>query len=800
MTLSNGPADVEIRSHATRVIVEGDIRFTPRSGGQPWEARGEWPARWIGPASSDGGAIATPWFAEFRLDLTLDAPLRTIIHLTADERYELFLDGVRVGRGPERGDRTNWYYESFDLQLAAGAHTLVAHVHALGPDKPWAQVTVRPGFLLCPDDAAAQPLLATGMAAWKVRLRPQLSTRRCVDVGGIGTGPEFVVDARIADAPWTEPIAMAYGNNGFELYVTSPTHWTRAATLPSQMSIAWTSARVRAADDREAGPFDEIHQQEVFDPIIGEPLHVPARSTRRVLLDLGNYACVYPRVSITGGGDSRIDLRFAEALVEVSTSGDRSKRNRDRVQGMSFVGYGDSFITDGGPQTFEIPWWRCGRFIQLVITTADEPLTLSRLEFKETRYPLSIDGSWNAGDPRETVLMQRCLRTLQMCMHETYMDCPFYEQLMYVGDTRIQSLLTHAISRDVRMPRKALVMADSSRTNATGLSTSNHPASDGQMIPPFALWYLCMIRDHAMYQGDEVFVRSLLPGARAITDVFLQTIDASGLHRSMRGWNFVDWTFAGGIPPGGAPGESSAVLNFQLVLALDAMSDLENFTGEPELAARFRRHASSLFEAVSRSFWNDERGCFADDVKHEHFSQHTQLLAILTGRLSADASAGLARRVLDDSKLTPTALFFTDYRFEAAAMSGCGELIESAMPQWHEQVNAGLRTMPENATMDTRSDCHAWAAHPLYHLIASVAGVRPDAMGFARVRIRPLLGARDTLSITTPHPLGTIRVALRREGSKVHASIDTPVPGVLIVPGQSIELIAGKQEHRWHEA
>ncbi|WP_372490084.1 hypothetical protein [Chitinophaga sedimenti] len=29
-------------------------------------------------------------------------------------------------------------------------------------------------------------------------------------------------------------------------------------------------------------------------------------------------------------------------------------------------------------------------------------------------------------------------RTSRLCAYETYMDCPYYEQLQYIGDTRIR--------------------------------------------------------------------------------------------------------------------------------------------------------------------------------------------------------------------------------------------------------------------------------------------------------------------------------------------------------------------------
>ena len=91
--------------------------------------------------------------------------MKARIHVTADERYDLYVDGLRVGRGSERGDAANWFYESYDLTLPAGRHTLVARVWTLGDKAPFAQITLRPGFLLAAEgDAGAPVATVTGRA------------------------------------------------------------------------------------------------------------------------------------------------------------------------------------------------------------------------------------------------------------------------------------------------------------------------------------------------------------------------------------------------------------------------------------------------------------------------------------------------------------------------------------------------------------------------------------------------------------------------------------------------------------
>ncbi|MBQ1660926.1 MAG: hypothetical protein II054_00355, partial [Treponema sp.] len=74
-------------------------------------------------------------------------------------------------------------------------------------------------------------------------------------------------------------------------------------------------------------------------------------------------------------------------------------------------------------------------------------------------------------------------RTARLCAWETYMDCPYYEQLQYLGDTRIQALVTLYNSKDDRLVKNFLHLADVSRS-ADGITKSRYPTTLPQHIQP----------------------------------------------------------------------------------------------------------------------------------------------------------------------------------------------------------------------------------------------------------------------------------------------------------------------------
>jgi hypothetical protein len=113
-------------------------------------------------------------------------------------------------------------------------------------------------------------------------------------------------------------------------------------------------------------------------------------------------------------------------------------------------------------------------------------------------------------------------------------------------------------------------------------------------------------------------------------------------------------------------------------------------------------------------------------------------------------------------------------------------------------VDAGLSTFAETPDAGTRSDCHAWSAHPNYDLLRLVAGIKPARPGFATVRIEPHLGTLSHLDATLPHPRGPITVSYRRSGAALEAKVTLPpgVQGEFVWRGLTRALLPGDQAFR----
>ncbi len=804
-------------SRADRLIIN-ESPYSCDDFGKQWYDRGKWPSSWIGCAGVDKPPVVCAYLLTWK-----QAQVETIrIHVSADERYSLFLDGKRVGRGPERGDPDNWFFETYDLHLAPGKHTLAAQVWSLGDRAPVAQMSVRHGFLLSTQSEQQFDRFNTGRASWKAK---HLGGYSFTDYGSFWEmGARVAIDGSAFDwgfergegAGWQDAQVFETAVDNVWRNESGRTRLLRPAMLPPMMDEPRQVGLVRLVAPLVSLPThrtpvalaDNLGDEQVdWQALLtaGRALAIPPRTKRRVIIDLEGYYCLYPKIVVSGGAGAVLRMGWQEALFNEPEAA--TKGNRDEVDGKFFVtsinrsdGMGDSFTFDGSVQrSYEPLWWCCGRYVEIVVETGDQPLTIEALRWSETRYPLTMDGSLAIDAPALEAIVPIALRALQMCSHETFMDCPWYEQLMYIGDTRLESLTTYTLTSDSRLPRKALELFAASRLES-GLLQARYPSHTRSGIPPFSLWWVGMLYDYALWRGDLLFIRRMMPTARGIVDFFLNHMESDNLIRTPAGWNFLDWAIAPsgkpwtwGIPNGGDTGALCGPLHWQLSLALRNLARLETWISEPELAERASRNADRITQAALDCFWDEERGLLADDANHEHWSEHSQCLALLSG-LPEGIQGRIAQGLLDQSEVTRTTIYFSHYMFEALTSINRADAIAERLGPWMQLPGLGLKTTVESPE-PSRSDCHAWGAHPIYHFYASLLGIRPGSFGFTEVRIAPQLGRVTHMAGTLPHPQGEIKVELRRNLDILNVEIELPadVSGQFLWETVQVGLTGGKQ-------
>ena len=532
------------------------------------------------------------------------------------------------------------------------------------------------------------------------------------------------------------------------------------------------------------------------------PGTIPPHHHTKFTFDRQTLTTAYPRLTVSGGKGSKIRITYSEALYDnKQQKGDRDAKVFIDENGVRTIrralGLTDLFLPDGGAhRVFEPLWWRTWRYLDLNIQTADEPLTIESLTANFTAYPFKEQASFRSPDPDLDKIWDISWRTARLDAHETYMDTPYYEQLQYIGDTRIQALISYTVAGDDRLARQAIDAFDHSRISE-GITQSRYPSSLYQSIPTFSLIYIGMLHDYWMYRPDpDAFISSKLEGVRGILDWYAQYREPARLLHKTPGWSFVDWVTGKGEIPSYDAGGVSCVTSLFYLGALDQAADLENAEGDSVFGRRDRAKAQYLRTEINHECWSAERGLIADNPDLKNFSQQANILAVLYDVIPRDRQADVLKRMLAiDPGTTPDGVLSASYYFRFYLARALDHMAQAPQPAkspqtnptnadpadqylaslapWRKLLALHFSTWPETPG-ETRSDSHAWSAHPIYDLLTLVAGIEPASPGFATVRIAPHLGDLPSLTARFPHPQGLIAVDYRRDGSALDATVTLP--------------------------
>ncbi|MEL6671240.1 MAG: alpha-L-rhamnosidase C-terminal domain-containing protein [Bacteroidota bacterium] len=762
---------------------------------QPWEAH------WIShPTASllDYGVFL------FRKKIALSAvPDSFPVHVSADSRYRLWVNGARVAEGPAKGDLRNWRYETLDLSpyLDSGQNLLAAEVWNFGPERPVAQISAKTAFLMQGGDSLTQ-MVNTG-PAWKVwqnqayspiplseaRLRAYLVVGAGEKVAG-NAYPWNWQDADFSDAAWPEARRLS---RAFPKGTGTGTPWMlvpRTIPFMKRETIRWDKVR-----ETDFSSLSDTFLQGVA------PLVLPPDTTVTAILDHGHLTTAYPILWVSGGQDARIQLTYAESLSSPGEGAPHLRKgHRDEIEGKAMFGYRDEFYPDGGKnRRFSPLWYRTYRYVEIQLSTGSDSLWVHDLLAEESHYPFEEKASFHSKGKKFQDIWEVGWRTARLCAHETYVDCPYYEQLQYVGDTRIQALISLYVSGDDRLMRKAILDFDLSRS-AEGLVQSRYPSSVEQYIPPYALFWISMVHDYWMHRPDSAFVQQCLPGMRAVLSWYRGYMGESGMLERHPWWNFVDWAWpwdpeqsVGGVPPL-AEGRSS-ILSLQLAYVLGQATELEAALGDADRSRDYGAWQTQLSQFTFHHCWDIPKGYMADNPTKNSVSQHANVLAILTDAIPPFQQADLMEKILADTSMTPCTFYYQFYLHRALVKTGLGDRYIDRLKPWRDMLDMGLTTFAEKPE-PTRSDCHAWSASPNYELLATIAGITPAKPGFKEVRIAPHLGKLKEVKAHMPHPQGTIRVELYRRGKKgISGYVELPqgVTGEFSYRGYRKTLKAGRQ-------
>lgn len=755
-------------------------------------------SRWIWHPVFEPKDRNVPRIMNFRKEVFLTAePYAADINISADTRYKLYVNGKLVEVGPSRGDRQVWFYDTADIApyLKKGKNVLAVSVLRY-PQNPVEGNhgmfrTPVPGLYVTGEitDMDRNTYNISADSTWKCHIDRSVEFYREEE-----RFAPLIIHEHAAGNPelfgWKEP---SYNADAWEPAVPYINKLVPEAVSPGNLKPRNIPYLYRKPGDpfRVMQVLASDNTAEEWNAFLNGngTIEIPAGTSATVELTADVEMTGYIHLALSGGSGAKVKLLYSESYVQEGTVGPENlpvKKDRiDTVNG-HLQGYEDSYIAVGmgtaeQPEVYEPYWFRTFRFVRLSVETGEEALTLHNLSYTETGYPLNVVSSVKTSDPSLDKIWEISERTLRRCMHETYEDCPFYEQLQYIMDARIQILYTYAVSADDRLARKC--MDDLRRSQRyDGLLNCSYPNCCTNVIPGFSIYYILMVHDHMMYFGDASFIAEHMPVIDQVLHYFERHLTpegyvekVGGINMEARFWSFVDWANewnqTSGMPTAGLKGPIT-METLLYIYGLQHAASLADYLGRKEEGELYRKRAEDAKQAV-RTYCMGENGMVQDGPGMEEYSQHCQVFALLTGLVDKETGKRNLLRTIEEPGFTQCTVAMRFYLYRALEMTGLYEYTNRYWDTWRNMLNMHCTTCVESEAY-SRSECHAWGSVILYELPSVTLGVRPAAPGYSKVRIAPVPGYLTSAKGLVKTPVGDIRVSWKMVDNSFKLDYEVP--------------------------
>ncbi|MBQ8840443.1 MAG: hypothetical protein IJ004_03870 [Clostridia bacterium] len=694
--------------------------------------------KWITEKSREASANKTYYFKrEFELEAIKDAK----IEISAQARYKLFINGSFVCCGPCKGTREKTYFDTVDVTkyLRVGKNEIFCEVLQLvstdveGKMSPIEGVLrVGPALLIC-ELTCGKTVVQTD-ESWlcaKVEGIEHVNARSCYS----GATREHVYAEKLKNIKYENAVVQCGLSNG-----EADHFW-------------WGSTNKLFLFDR---PIPMLSFEDKKDIISYDGEYFEAK-----YLTFG-----FPRFKIRGKG--KVDLVYFECF-----DSDKGKTNNDRTdRSLGICREMIDTVEVDGEIIFEPFWFRCFRFIKPEIT-GDVSVILD--SFLEVNYDMTVRQDYDFGRDDDNALWDISVRTLRRCMHETYEDCPFYEQLQYAMDTSIQMVFNYQLNDNDLLARKAMddFAADQ---HADGLMPSRTPSVGEQHIPTFQLYFIFMVYAHYIRFGDVSLVRKHLRAMDGVIEWFSRHLTEQGLVGQSKYWNFVDWAkpwkYVEGKNDGGVPIAIDegviGIYNPMMAYFLQCAAKLNSICGRNDVAREYLATAEMLKKNTRKYFYDKKTGLFADDLNHKYYSQQMQTWCVLSGTAKGDKARSIMEKSQDlEAKATYA---FAYFYFRALEAVGLYEKTEEMMNSYRNLLKLNCTTVPETPEY-SRSDCHAWGALAIYEFSATILGVRTYDIAEKSVSIKPYIKDRSYARGTVSTIGGDISVEWRKQDNDFEITV-----------------------------
>lgn len=713
------------------------------------------------------------------------------VNVSADTRYRLYVNGNYICTGPRKGDGNQWFYERVDIKpyLKEGDNVICASVLRY-PAIPYrgyrsAWRTAAAGLHITFEDDRFPSTDKT----WKSKIAKE--------IGISSRGREYIrlfqEETVYGSEELRDWLSAAYDDQNWSNSII----YSSDLLSPSVSPLFMKQRPIPLLYEKEKS-FVAVHNivcgentKDDYNRLIKRENSLCIKPHTREVVDLlaDSLTTAYLQLSISKGKGAKITFIESESYSSqaeengfpISIKDDRLDYKDKELRGPVDEFYPGGYGTEDKPEYYEPFSFREFLLVRLDVQTSDEVLFIHNLSYRETAYPLEVKSSFESNDDSLKDIWRISENTLRMCMHETYEDCPGYEQLQYVMDARSQMLFTYCLSGDDRLARAAI--DDISRSQRPdGLIAACYPSFKSNIIPSFSVYYVLMLHDHMMYFGDRDFLRKYYPSVMRICDFYKNHINGKNLIGSIEEMGFLNKSYWGYIEPikdwllGVPPVEQGKEISMMSLLALtlfQAASQIADYIGWHDLSGEYEDIFNKMRLAVRENCLG-KNGLIQDSPGMDMYSQISQIFAVLNDVFTENEAIEAMKHTLDGS-LFPCTLPVVFYQLRALEKTGLYENANKIFDRWRQMLKKNLTTCLEHDFDDhNRSDCHAWSSIPLYEMTSVILGVRPASPGFESIHFQPEPCGLSWAKGRVVTPRGTVKISWTMKDGVMDKEIQLP--------------------------
>lgn len=361
------------------------------------------------------------------------------------------------------------------------------------------------------------------------------------------------------------------------------------------------------------------------------------------------------------------------------------------------------------------------RYLELY---SESPIELEYASVIPQVYPTKAKSVTVDGE-EERQIYDLCLATLNLCMMEHYVDCPWREQGLYTFDSRNQMLFGYHAFEDgnFEYARANLLLISKDRREDDLLSIC-FPCSSRLAIPPFSLHYFSAIEEYTRYSGDVSLAAEIYDKLVSIMNVFFNQMQDGIVYNfgSDQHWNFYDW--AKGLDGHPMCRETiptpDCVINCLTVRALDTFERICQYASRP---FPFEGRAEALRKRIREEFYRPEPGLFSMLTDKDEFNVLSNVLAVLADVVTGDEAKELCERFLSADIIDCT-LSLKALKYEALLKADpqkhretvLNEIKKDYLPMLQAGATSAWETVEGAVAFgNAGSLCHGWSAAPVYY-------------------------------------------------------------------------------------